>query len=217
MCFSPQASFAAAALIGGLGLVSLFLVTRVADLPLASLPLLFGIQQAIEGALWLVLPQGEGGLSQALTVSFLFMAKALWPVYAPMAVMLAEPRPERRRLMEICLVAGAALSANLLAGLAVYHQSATLHVGHIRYATEQAIPFWTFLLYAVVVCTPLMASSHRAIRLFGAIVFAGGIAGALGYAFEFVSVWCFFAAVASGVLVAHFEGQRLRSFGAAAA
>lgn len=208
MCFSAQASFATAALLAGLGAACIGRTSSARELPLASLPLLFAAQQAVEGALWLALPGANPALTEGLTLGFLGFAKALWPIYAPLAVLLCEPRTQRRRLVAGFVVAGGLLSTYLLAGLISYPQSATLQNGHIRYATDQAIPFWTFLVYVGVTCIPFLVSSHRAVRLFGTIVLAGGLAGAARYAYEFVSVWCFFAAAASAVLLLHFEGRQ---------
>lgn len=208
MCFSAQASFTAAASLAGLGTACVGRTTGARELPLASLPLLFSAQQAVEGALWLALTKSDPAVIGALTLSFLGFAKALWPIYAPVAALLCEPDARRRRVIAACVVAGVLLSAYLLAGLVTYPQSAAVVHGHIRYATEQAIPFWTFLVYVGVTCIPFLVSSHPAVRLFGTIVLAGCFAGAARYAYEFVSVWCFFAAAGSGVLLLHFERRR---------
>lgn len=208
MCFSAQASFTAAAALAGLGAACIGRATRAREFPLASLPLIFATQQAVEGALWLALPGRDPALTGALTLGFLAFAKALWPVYAPLAALLCEPGRRHRRIMAACLVAGGLLAAYLLAGLVTYPQSAAVSNGHIRYATEQAIPFGTFLVYVGVTCIPFLVSSHPAVRMFGMIVLAGCVAGAARYACEFISVWCFFAAAGSGVLLLHFERRR---------
>ncbi len=68
-------------------------------LPLAATPALFAVQQAIEGLPWLEPPAApDGSASTGLTPLFLLFAEVLWPVYAPIAVMLIEPDPRRRRL-----------------------------------------------------------------------------------------------------------------------
>jgi hypothetical protein len=61
MCFSPLASFTTAALTGVIGVVAIGRVARPSELPLAAIPLFFGVQQAIEGGLWLVLPAAPTG------------------------------------------------------------------------------------------------------------------------------------------------------------
>src|SRR5262249_22728319 len=59
MCFSAAASFSAAGLLGLTGIATLAQVRNRAELPLAFTPLLFAAQQAVEGALWLTVPQGR--------------------------------------------------------------------------------------------------------------------------------------------------------------
>ena len=84
MCFSAPASFVAAGLAGAAGLASLARVQSKAELPLAAMPLVFAIQQTIEGFLWLTLAnEAVGPTSSSLTEAFLMFALVLWPIYAP--------------------------------------------------------------------------------------------------------------------------------------
>ena len=54
MCFSASASFIAAAALATTGVATLRMASRPSELPFAAVPLLFGIQQFIEGLTWLV-------------------------------------------------------------------------------------------------------------------------------------------------------------------
>lgn len=84
MCFSAPASFVTAGITGVIGIAALVRVRAPRELPLAAAPLLFALQQIIEGLLWLNLPLApEGSLSAVLTFLFLFFAEAFWPLYAP--------------------------------------------------------------------------------------------------------------------------------------
>ena len=56
MCFSASASFVTAAITGAIGIVTLTRVNEPRELPFAATPLLFALQQAVEGLLWLNLP-----------------------------------------------------------------------------------------------------------------------------------------------------------------
>jgi hypothetical protein len=55
--------------------------------------------------------------------------------------------------------------------------------------------------------TPLL-SSHRAVALLGAIVLGGSILAYALYWDAFASVWCFFAAAGSVVILVHFQRVR---------
>ena len=53
MCFSATASFSAGVVLIGLGTLTLRAASHPRELLLAAIPLLFGMQQVIEGAIWL--------------------------------------------------------------------------------------------------------------------------------------------------------------------
>jgi uncharacterized membrane protein len=57
----------------------------------------------------------------------------------------------------------------------------------------------------------LIASSRRAIIVLGAIILVGSVVAYAFYWEAFMSVWCFFAAAASVVILGHFEWARRRS------
>ena len=92
MCFSAGASFSIAAVTTVIGVATLSHVKGWRELPLASIPLLFAIQQAIEGELWLRLTAGSSKEAvAALSLIFVIFAKVLWPAFTSFAVLLVEP------------------------------------------------------------------------------------------------------------------------------
>ncbi len=58
MCFSATASFIAGSALSAGGIVTLRMTARRAEIPFAMIPLLFGVQQLIEGMVWLSLANG---------------------------------------------------------------------------------------------------------------------------------------------------------------
>ncbi|WP_293678639.1 DUF6629 family protein [uncultured Phenylobacterium sp.] len=56
MCFSATASFSAGAALLVIGTVTARRAQRPRKLPFALIPVLFGVPQLIEGALWLSVP-----------------------------------------------------------------------------------------------------------------------------------------------------------------
>lgn len=209
MCFSPTASFITAAVTGIVGVVSMARVTHPRELPLAATPILFAVQQTLEGLLWLNLPSApNGAAASALALGFLIFAETFWPVYAPLTVLLLEPDAPRRRLMFPWLVVGAAVSAYLLWQLLIGPHGAVILDDHIVYVTQQRHSLAVALGYLGAISLPLLMSSRRTVMALGAIVLVGC---AVAYAFywaAFMSVWCFFAAAASAVILCHFEWAR---------
>ena len=59
MCFSPEASFAGGLIISSIGIATVTKVYKSSQLLFAAIPLFFGIQQFIEGALWLTIPNPD--------------------------------------------------------------------------------------------------------------------------------------------------------------
>ncbi len=212
MCFSPLASFTTAALTGGVGIIAISRTTRWRELPLAAIPLVFGAQQAIEGGLWLSLPAAPTGAATAiLTLLYLIIAQAFWPIYAPMAARLMEPDACRRRLMLVCLAVGLAV-AGWLSWLLIRGPREAVIVNHcIVYRTGAAHPLLVGLGYLVATVLPLILSSQRILVVLGVIALVGSIVAYLFYWEAFLSVWCYFAALASLAILGHFEWARGRS------
>lgn len=211
MCFSATASFLTAGLAGVVGIACLARANERRELLLAGTPLLFALQQGVEGLLWLNLPIAPGGpASAALTTLFLLFAQVIWPVYAPIAILLIEPSDRRRRLMQLCLAVGAGVGAYFFWVILTRPHGAVVLDGHIVYVTEHRLSAGLALSYLAATCLPLVLSSRLTVVILGAIVLVGSVAAYALYWEALVSVWCFFAAVASVVILGHFERARRR-------
>jgi hypothetical protein len=214
MCFSATASFAAAAITGGLGIATLVRVRHRAEAPMAAIPLVFALQQAIEGTLWLALEGGgDLGFVNALTLSYLLVAEVWWPLFVPVAVLLIEPAPRRRRIMLPFLALGIGIGLFLLWSILTHQHGVAIVGEHLVYGTERPYSLIVGVTYFAATVAPPLLSSRRAIALLGAIVFAGAAIAYISYWEAFISVWCFFAAAASGVILFHFERERRKERG----
>ena len=203
MCFSATASFTAAAFAGSAGAFALSRAAQTREWPLAAVPLLFGTQQAIEGALWLALPQ-DAAMSLVLANSFALIALVLWPVYAPAAVAAAEDDAKRRALMLWLLPLGAAFAIYSGNDIAHHPYRAALAAHSLCYINNSPYPLFAIAVYFLATCGGFLLSTHRALRAFGLIVTAGLAISMAFYLEVVVSLWCFFAAAASVALLFHF-------------
>ena len=78
MCFSAGASFAGGVLISAIGVASIREVYKPSQLVFASIPLFFGVQQIVEGCLWVTLPNNDYlNIQKIATHCFLIMAQVL--------------------------------------------------------------------------------------------------------------------------------------------
>lgn len=217
MCFSATVSLAAAAVIGAIGVTVMARAQDRGELPLASLPLFFAVQQLIEGGLWLTLPLApESAVTSWLTHAFLAFALVFWPLFAPFAALSAEREPARRRLMITVWALGACVAAYFLWQIGSEPHDARIAGGHVVYEVG-ATPVTMGLVYLVATTFALLLSSHRAVVAFGAVVFVGSVITYFAYAEALISVWCFFAALGSVVIALHFERARAKRRIAAAA
>jgi hypothetical protein len=212
MCFSAMASFAAAGLIGLLGLMSLRRVKLRRELPLALMPIIFAIQQGIEGMLWLSLEADpEGVAARVLALGFLLLAEVVWPLYVPAMALLIEHRPQRQLLVLPWLAVGAAVASYMTWTVLGGPHGARIVDGHIVYVTGDRYVLFVALPYLAAITVPLLLSAERSLVTLGSIVMLGYLVTFATYWMAFVSVWYFFAAAASATIVFHF--YRLTSAG----
>lgn len=208
MCFSAAASFIAAGVTGVIGIGCLARTRSARDLPLALMPLLFAAQQSVEGLLWLELPVApDAARATLLTKIFLLFAKAFWPAYVPLTVLLVEPDARRRRVMQAIAAGGIVVGLFFLRDVAAVDHPAAIIGSHIVYDAHPHLPWSISALYILTTCAAPLLSSHAAIRALAMIVTIGATITYAAYWHAFTSVWCFFAAAASVVLLLYFIGQ----------
>jgi len=201
MCFSATASFTAAAVIGSVGVVTLRSAAAKPDhriLALAAFPVLFALQQATEGLLWLDLASPEpGALRGVLVHAFQGYAEVFWPAFAPLAVLLIEQKRWHRILISVCLVIGVALSVYLLVAMIGHPYQASVGEGHIVYRNDFHYPTGIEVPYVVATTLSLLLSSERDVQRLGLVIVFGFAVAYVSFHHAYISVWCFFAAIAS--------------------
>ena len=208
MCFSATASFTAGAALLAVGAFTTSRIRRPAELPFALIPVLFGSQQLIEGGLWLTFPDKAPYLNAVLTHLYSLFSHVLWPIYVPIAVLLLEVVPWRRKVLAGIALAGAAVGLYLLYFLITEPVEARIVGRHIAYLSPHFYVVPVMVLYVLGTCVSAFVSSCGTIRWFGVATFVALVAAYAFYAFWFISVWCFFAALLSVIVVVHFPGGR---------
>ncbi len=209
MCFSATASLIAGGGLSVIGIAALSVTRERRVLPFAAVPLLFGVQQAAEGAVWLAAAGGDVALQSCASAAFLGFAQVIWPIYAPLAVLALEPAPWRRRALIACVISGAIVAFVMLHGLVTGFAPGLPEGGHIRYVLpnydafrDAGLLLVLLALYAAATVGALLLSGDPLIRLFGAGVGAALAVSAFVYEDWLFSVWCFFAAALSTILLA---------------
>jgi hypothetical protein len=210
MCFSATASFAAGGFLLGLGTMTLRLARMPRERPFAAIPLLFAIQQFIEGVIWLTFSHDAPLLNTVMTHAYSFFSHVLWPIYVPVAVLLIEPPGRRRRLLLAFVVAGLMVGSYLLYVLAMYPVVSRPTGQHVEYVSPHFFAAFAMTLYLLSTSVSLVLSTHQVVKLFGVLALLSFAAALYFYTVWFISVWCLFAALMSVVIFLHFV-PRFRS------
>jgi hypothetical protein len=206
MCFSATASFTAGTALSAVGGLTLRQSRGNVELPLALVPLLFGVQQLTEGVLWLSLNNGLALLQSYSTYIYSGFSHVLWPIFVPFAILLVETRRRRRAAIGVFLVLGLSVGLYLLYFIVRFPVTAQVNGRSIFYDSPHFYIGGVLVIYLLATCVGGLFSSHRCVNVFGVLAFVLAIAAYLVSVNTFVSVWCFFAAVLSLLVYAHFSG-----------
>lgn len=206
MCFSAEASFTAAALLGVIGYATLQETTKKEETLLASLPLFFALQQFSEGVLWLYLKGGNvlEGSGWIWASIYLFFAFTLWPIWVPASLLWPETDPKRKKIILGSLLLGAlfvAITFYLAYGEELKVSLVDHSIQYSSYSVKETSQF-VFLrsIYVLAILIPCFVSSIRGIWIFGLLLASTFIFSEWFYHQTFSSIWCFFAAACSASL-----------------
>ncbi len=200
MCYSAGASFAAGVVISAVGVAAVKSAHKPSQRLFAVIPLLFGIQQFAEGFLWLTLQSSDYEVVKSIcNYVFLITAQVIWPVVLPLSVLLMEEESKRRKILVILLVAGMALSLYYGFYLLISRVTSVILDCHILYTIDspKTLVRPTFLIYLAVTVAPLFISSIKRMYLMGILIIVSLAVAVFFYRVHLTSVWCFFAAVIS--------------------
>ena len=209
MCFSATASFTAGITLLFVGVMAIQRVRNRKELLYALIPMLFAIQQLIEGALWLTFPAKAPLLNMILTYAYSIFSHVLWPMYIPIAVLLLESMARRRKVLITIALAGTFIGLYLLYYLVRFPIVAEVTGHHIVYISPHFHALHAMGLYLLGTCISNLFSSHRIVKLFGVAAFVSFMLAYAIYATWFISVWCFFAAILSWIVLLYFPSRRV--------
>lgn len=205
MCFSAEASFMVGGALLIAGIATIRKTVHKKDLPIALIPLIFAIQQIIEGFLWVSLihdstPQTQFWLSNIYGV----FIGVIWPLFAPFSVYCAETNSKRRKIIVSLGIAGVGLMIYTIIGLANQPIVAEIINHSINYKHDVGIYQLVIILYLLATCVPFILSSYKYLSIAGIIITIGFFVAYFTFQETFASVWCFFAAIASTLIYFHF-------------
>lgn len=210
MCFSPEVSFGAAAVLIPTGIYCVRVAARRCPRlwPFAVVPCLFGIQQAVEGVAWVGLQTGDQLTTVSAARLYLFFALAFWPVWFPLAAAISEPPNRLRKWLWAWTVVSTSWAAAYLPVLST-GEGGNASICHysIRYqyadSTLLLNTAWAMRgLYLFTAATPLLLCSARRVLVLPVVLGTGSaVWAAVVYDHAYTSVWCLFSAVLSASIL----------------
>jgi hypothetical protein len=205
VCFAPEADALVGAVVVAIGVDALRHVREPKQVPLAALPVLFGLHQLTEAFVWWGL-QGDvaHSVERTATWTYLLFAFGALPILIAIAVGLIEPERTRQRVIAAFGVLAAGIAIALTTAMFRGTLDAAIDGRHIEYSVD-ALGYGGQLtgLYVIATCGALLASSYRDLATLGVlnlVVVPLLMALTIG---GFVSLWCFWAAIVSVVIDLH--------------
>ena len=205
MCFSASVSFIAGASLLAVGAITIKKVGRKTELPFAAIPVLFGVQQILEGIIWLTFRFDTPLLNTMMTHGYSLFSHVLWPIYVPFAVLLIESVPWRRKTLYALLAIGAATGLYLLVNMLRFPIVSRPLGGHVEYVSPHFYAVVVMGSYLAGTCLSMLLSSHKVVNVFGIASLLLFVTAYQIYTVWFISVWCFFAAALSMIVYSYFR------------
>ena len=206
MCFSATASFVAGIGLSLAGVSTLRKTRRRREIPFAVIPLLFGVQQIIEGMLWLSFRFDSALLTYLTTYAFSLFSHVLWPIFVPFSIWLLEGVPWRRKLIAGFQAIGLAIGLYLLYFIVKYPITAEVNE-NIVYISPHFYQIPAISFYVAATCIGSFFSSHKIVNVFGISALLLFAIAYWFYAVALFSVWCFFSALLSIIIHFHFMSR----------
>jgi len=204
MCFSASASFIAGTSLSAIGVATVKKTVGKREIPFALLPVLFGIQQLIEGVIWLSFRFDAHVLNTVMTYIYSLFSQLFWPIYIPFSVLLLETVPWRKRVLILFQLVGLGVGLYLL--YAILRFSIVSEVReHIIYYSPNFYSSRAIFFYLIATCGSCLVSSHKMINLLGFMAWLFAFIAYCIQATAFRSLWCFFAAILSILVYLYFR------------
>jgi hypothetical protein len=222
MCFSATASFVAAGTLGAIGIAAVHKAKLSPIRPLAYLPIFFGLQQALEGIVWLTLNLPSATLwwniLQGIGIyGYVFFAAIFWPIWIPYALYKVETNTHCRMFLYHIMILEIIMGVLYLMSWHFTPLNAININCHISYPIFDAPVSWLnytstsimvnfglkfvkYFMQGVYLLGSTMSFFYSSLpfaKLIGMLAIIGYIVARVGYALSFASVWCFFAAAIS--------------------
>jgi hypothetical protein len=205
VCFSPQGDLAGGLVVTTIGVDAFrHLRGRNNYLLLAATPLVLGAHQIDESLVWWSLQDHVPHLAGRIAMwIYLVIAFIVVPILVPLAILKLQPTARRRWVIAPFVVLGVGVAVVLLTTMLRGPVTVKLGSYHLSYSIGLKHGLVVIGLYIVATCGSLLFSGYRHILIFGVANLVAVVVLARLTADGFASLWCFYAALASGAISLH--------------
>jgi len=211
MCLSEPVSFAAGgALIAG-GAYAAWKAYKInmRYFPVALMPILAGIQQFMEGHVWMGLNDSVPSMVWWAAMGFIFFSWLMWPTWVPFAIYFLEPpRSKHKKPLLMFALAGLTFGLILYVPHIIYPDWVSAHINRHSIAYEGTmfldymIPRWTtYAIYLFLIITPPLLSTYLHMRLFGLTLIAIIAVVWIFLTYAYISFFCLLAGLGTAHLI----------------
>jgi hypothetical protein len=171
---------------------------------LAATPLVLGAHQIDESLVWWGLQGHVPHLAGRIAMwIYLVVAFVVVPILVPLAILRLQTTASRRWQIAPFVALGVGVAVFLL--ITLLRGPVTVRLGHWHLAYSIGLRHGLVVigLYIVATCGSLLFSGYRHIVIFGVANLVAVVILARLTADGFASLWCFYAALASGAISLH--------------
>jgi len=170
-------------------------------MPVAMMPVLAGLQQFMEGHVWMGLDTADPAMVWWGAMGFILFSWLMWPTWIPFSTYVLEPpHSQRRRVLLAFALAG------MLFGLLLYVPHlinpdwvrVAINRQSISYEDTMFLDYFmpreaTYFIYLVLIITPPMLSRYLHMRLFGVTLILVVATVWLFLRYAYISFFCLLA------------------------
>lgn len=205
MCLSASVSFSASSFLVASGAFAVWKAWNINRryLPIALMPLFAGVQQFLEGNVWVGMNTSDPFTVLWGALGFIFFTWFMWPIWIPFSVYVLEPpdSPRKTLLLIFALVStvfGIVLYVPHLLNLdwisVTINRSSLVYEGTML--LDYVMPRWgTNVVYLLLMIVPLLMSRYLHVKFFGLTLIAVIAVDFLLLNYAYISFFCLLAAL----------------------
>ena len=211
MCLSAEVSFAASVLlVGGGTLISIKAWQRNwRYLPVGLMPLFAGLQQFMEGNVWLGMNGSDPFTVLWGAMGFIFFTWFMWPIWIPFSIYVLEPDDSPRKpLFLIFTLIGLVFGLLLYVPHGLHPEMVVVEINNKSLAYERSMwldymmPRWlTNVIYVFLIIVPPVLSRYLHLRHFALTLVAVVVVDMVLLRYAYISFFCLLAGLTTLHLV----------------